>query len=96
MPDMWAGQSEETTTANGTILWIERPEEIMTLARRSIELGGHFSTEILCSGVVGLLCERDGTVLALKLCTYGPEVLAAIDDVVCTAAVKLGLMETCP
>jgi hypothetical protein len=64
---------------------IERPEEIEIQAHALISFGCHFDAEVLRTGEVSLTCERNGDVLAIRVCENGPPVLTAVDEVVAEA-----------
>lgn len=70
-------------------MWIDRPAEIVTLARQIVEAGGSFHIEKLRTGEVSMTVERDNDdeidVLAAEICKNGPDVPAAVDRLVQTA-----------
>jgi hypothetical protein len=65
---------------------VDRPSEIEALAQRFIAAGGKYECEVLGTGHVSITAchpnfDDEGDI-AIKVCSNGPAVLAAVDEVV--------------
>lgn len=80
-------------------IWIERPPEIVELARKIAAAGYRFEVEELTTGEASFEIVRDiddpdvGDSIALELVPNGPGVPEAVDRLVRTAAEKLNLRQ---
>lgn len=67
---------------------IERPAEILALAKELLEWGYHFEIEELQDGTVSMDCSHprdENGPIAIEMCPNGPDVPGAVDRLVKTA-----------
>lgn len=79
-----------------TTVWIERSPEIAALAQQVLAAGYHFDIEELMDRTVSMTVESniphddEQAPIAIELCPNGPEVPAAVDRLIRTAAERIG------
>jgi hypothetical protein len=74
-----------------TLTEIDRPPKIEALARQIVERGGRFESEHLTTGHASFTVAYMGDDIAIRVCQNGPDVPAAVDQLVIDAAGKLNI-----
>lgn len=74
------------------LIFIDRPDEIATVAKHVTDKGFRFEAEVLTTGHVSLTVfdPEDEVDIAIKVVPNGPEVVEAVDELVRIAASRLG------